>query len=105
MTPTPDALRIVLHAPTRTALQRARSNAANIRKEAPLAEVRIVANAEAVPQALEQPDAATDALTWLCPNTLRRMALQAAAPLQVLPQAAVLAIAALQAQGWTYIRA
>lgn len=65
MIPNPDALRIVLHAPTRTALQRARSNAANIRKEAPQAEVRIVANAEAVPQAIEHPDAAADALTWL----------------------------------------
>ena len=101
----PEVLRIVLHAPTRNALQRARSNAANIRKEAPQAEVRIVANAEAVLQVLEQPDAAADAMTWLCPNTLRRMELQAAAPLQVLPQAAVLAIAVLQAQGWTYIRA
>lgn len=105
MSLTPVALRIVLHAPTRTALQRARSNAANIRKEVPQAEVRIVANAEAVPQVLEQPDAGADAVTWLCPNTLVRMNLKAAEPLRVLEQAAVLAIAGLQAQGWTYIRA
>lgn len=105
MTHDTETLRIVLHAPTASALDRARSNASNIRKEAPTAEVRIVANGEGVPQALNQPNADTDALTWLCPNTLRRMELQAAPPLQVLQQAGVLAIAVLQGQGWTYIRA
>lgn len=105
MTHDTKSLHIVLHAPTASALDRARNNARNIRKDAPTAQVRIVANGEAVPQALKEPNADTDALTWLCPNTLRRMELQAVVPLQVLEQAAVLAIAVLQEQGWTYIRA
>lgn len=97
--------RIVLHAPTPGALARARSNAANLRQLAPAAEVRIVVNAEAVAAALDAPDAAADAQTLVCPNTLRRIQRTAPAPFTVLPEAAILALARLQREGWSYIRA
>lgn len=99
------ALKIVLHAPSAAALKRARSNATNIRREAPDAEVRIVANADGVAAVLDQADAERDPLTWLCPNTLRSLGRQAVPPLQVLPEGAVLALARLQREGWIYIRA
>lgn len=105
MTTESPALKIVLHAPSATALKRARSNASNIRREAPGAEVRIVANADGVAAVLDQPDTERDPLTWLCPNTLRSLGREAASPLQVLPEGAVLALARLQREGWIYIRA
>ena len=98
-------LRIVLHAPSTAALARARSNALNLRREAPDAEVRIVLNADAVAAALDTPHPRTDLLTWLCPNTLAKSGRSAADPLQVLPVGAVLALAQMQQQGWVYLRA
>lgn len=100
----PNTLHIILHAPTASSLKRARSNAANLSREAPDAIVRIIANAEAVAAAIESPDAHTDALTWLCPNTLKKMAVNAPGHLHVLDEGAVLAIAKMQAEGWCYIR-
>ena len=99
------ALRIVLHAPSSAALARARSNALNLGREAPDAEVRIVLNADAVAAALDTPHPRTDPLTWLCPNTLAKSGRSAADPLQVLPVGAVLALAPMQQQGWVYLRA
>ena len=98
-------LKVLLHAPTATALQRARNNASNLLRDAPDAEVRIVANAEAVVAALEQPHDVLDAITWLCPNTLQRANRTAHEPLHVLARAAVLEIAQMQQQGWVYVRA
>ncbi|NML18191.1 hypothetical protein [Azohydromonas caseinilytica] len=107
MTTSPDqpALRIVLHAPTVAALARARSNATNLQRGAPYALVRIVVNAEAVAAALDQPHAEVDGLTQVCGNTLQRLGRQAHAPLAVLAQGAVLALAEMQRDGWNYIRA
>lgn len=102
---TAPALRAVLHAPSSAALARARSNALNLRREAPDAEVRIVLNADAVAAALDTPHPQADRLTWLCPNTLAKSGRSAAAPLQVLPVGAVLALAQMQQQGWVYLRA
>ena len=98
-------LRIVLHAPSIAALARARSNALNLRREAPDAQVRIVLNAEAVAAALDAPHPQADPLTWLCPNTLAKSGRSASAPLQVLSVGAVLALAQMQQQGWIYLRA
>lgn len=95
MTATP--LDIVLHAPDADSLQRARTNAVNALRAAPATQVRIIANASAVAAALDTPHPQADALTYLCPNSL--------APLQVLGEPAVLALARLQRHGWTYIRA
>lgn len=98
-------LKILLHAPTAGALARARSNAANLRQLAPEAEVLILLNADAVAAALDAPDAAADAQTLVCPNTLRKIQRTAPAPLTVLPEASMLALARLQREGWSYIRA
>lgn len=98
-------LQILLHAPTQRALARARSNAANLLKETPASQVRIIANADAVSAALDEPDAGADPLTWLCPNTLRKLDREARPPIQVLPSAAALMLARMQREGWIYIRA
>jgi uncharacterized protein len=97
-------IRIVLHAPTASAVTRARNNAANVLKQGVPVEVRIVVNAEAVAAVLDAPDIAGDTLTLVCPNTLSRIGRSAPEPLTVLDEAAVLAIARMQADGWSYIR-
>ena len=102
---TVETLKIVLHAPTPGALARARSNAANLKKHSRPPEVRILLNADAVAAALDQPDEAADGLTLLCPNTLQRIGRQARAPLTVLQEGSVLALARMQGEGWRYIRA
>lgn len=98
-------LKILLHAPTPGALARARSNANNLKKHSPAPEVRILLNADAVAAALDHPDESSDALTMLCPNTLQRIGRQARAPLTVLQEGSVLALARMQGEGWRYIRA
>lgn len=98
-------MKIVLHAPTASALVRARSNLGNLRKRDPAMEVRIVLNGDGVGAALDAPEPGADAHTLVCGNTLERIGRSAQAPLTVLPQGAVLALATLQAEGWTYIRA
>lgn len=98
-------LRVLLHAPTAGALKRARSNAANLARAAPAPLVRIVVNGEAVAAALDEPEAVSDALTLVCPHTLRKIGRSAGAPLTVLGEGAVLALAKLQTEGWCYVRA
>jgi intracellular sulfur oxidation DsrE/DsrF family protein len=98
-------LKVVLHAPTADALQRARNNAGNLLREQPGARIKIVLNAQAVIAALDDPQEALDAITWLCPNTLNRAARQNRAPLQVLAHGAIVELARLQQDGWVYIRA
>lgn len=98
-------MKILLHAPTAGALARARSNLGNLRKRDPALEIRIVLNAEGVGAALDAPDGGADAHTLVCGNTLDRIGRSAPAPLTVLPQGAVLALATMQAEGWTYVRA
>ena len=98
-------LQILLHAPDAEGLQRARMNAVNARKADPHCTVRIIANAAAVAAALDSPHEHADALTWLCPDSLAQLQRPARAPLQVLDGPAILALARLQTEGWTYIRA
>ncbi len=97
-------IKVLLHAPTATALQRARNNARNLQKEVPGAEIRIVVNAEAVAAALDAADD-TDGMTWVCPNTLARLGRPLREPLKLLPGAAVLELVRMQQTGWAYIRA
>ena len=97
-------LRILLHATDAEGLQRARMNAANAHKGDPQCTLRIIANAAAVAAALDTPHSPTDALTFLCPNTLAQLQRSYHAPLQVLDEAAVLALARLQTAGWAYVR-
>jgi hypothetical protein len=91
--------RILLHAPTAGALVRARSNVANLARNAPDITVRIVVNAEAVAVLLDAPDVLADTLTHDSPNTLAKIGREAPAPLTVLPEGAVLAIARMQSEG------
>jgi len=101
----PDTLKILIHAPTPAALARARKNAANLLRARPDAEVRLVLNGEAVAAALEGAPDTSDALTWLCPNTLANTGLAAREPMRPLPAPAILALATLQGEGWAYVRA
>lgn len=101
---TPTTLHIVLHAPDADSLQRARMNAVNALRAEPLTQVRILANAAAVAEALDNPHEQADTLTYLCPNTLAHLGRECRAPLQALGEPAVLALARLQAHGWAYIR-
>lgn len=100
-----EQVRILLHAPSAAALKRARSNANNLARSAAAPLVRIVINGEAVAAALDAPDAAPDALTLVCPNTLQKIGRPAAAPLTILEEGAVLTIARMQQEGWCYVRA
>jgi uncharacterized protein len=100
-----EQIQILLHAPSAAALQRARSNAANLARAVPPPLVRIVVNGDAVAATLDQPDAANDALTLVCPNTLQKIGRTAGAPLTILDQGAVLSIARMQQEGWCYVRA
>lgn len=97
-------LRVLIHAPTAGALNRARNNAANLRAQAPHAEVRIVANAEGVAAALDTPRPDTDGFTLLCANTLKRLQRSAPAPFSTVP-VAILALVTMQQEGWCYVRA
>ena len=97
-------LKVILHAPTPAALERARNNAINLRREIPEADVRIIVNAHAVAAALDEAHPELDALTWVCPNTLARINRENRTPLRPLDRAAVLEIARLQQDRWTYIR-
>jgi len=98
------ATKVILHAPTPAALERARNNAANFRRENPEADVRIIVNAEAVAAALDAAHPDMDARTWVCPNTLKRINRENRPPLQSLGGAAISEIVRLQGQGWIYIR-
>lgn len=103
--PSTQPLAVLIHAPTPTALERARNNAANLLKAAPDTNIRIIVNAQAVTAALDAAPGPQDALLWLCPNTLANLGREARDPLHVLHNAAILELATLQAAGWLYIRA
>lgn len=96
-------LRILLHAPTPDALDRARSNARNVLVADPAAEIEIIVNAGAVVAALESADPQIDPLVRLCRNSLRSQQLDNGG-MQIV-RVAILHIAQRQAEGWTYIRA
>lgn len=100
-----DNLHIVLHAPTPDALARARNNAVNLLKDAPHANVRIIVNSKAVAATLDDPNSETDAITWVCPNTLKNLDRCVSAPQRVLAQGAVSELVRMQSEGWFYIRA
>lgn len=95
-------LRLLIHAPTPAALARARSNARNLLRADPTAEVEIVANAGAVPAALESGELEPPLL--LCGNTLAAQDLTAPQSARIVP-AAVLHIVTRQHEGWAYMRA
>ncbi len=97
-------MRIILHAPTAGAVTRARANLKNLLIAEPSAEVRIIVNADGVPAAINDPDAATDSHIFLCENGLRSRGVTTSPGLATVP-AAVHEIVLLVADGWIYIRA
>lgn len=97
-------MKVLLHAPTPTGLERARNNAANLKRAQPEAQVRIIANAQAVVVALDVAHPELDALTWICPNTLRNINRENRVPLNVLADPAIVEMVRLQQEGWVYIR-
>src|SRR5690554_2937023 len=97
------ALRVLLHAPTASAVLRARNNAFNLLKSAPDSEVRIVVNADGVASMLDDPHPEADVFALVCENTLKRLGRQAPPSLLTIPNA-ILAIAKMQQDGWLYIR-
>lgn len=97
--------RVLLHAPTPDALERARSNARNLLKDMPEAQIRIIVNAQAVKACVEGAEHDCDHYTYLCPNTLRNQSLNAPARFQTLEQGAITTLVQLQADQWIYIRA
>lgn len=100
----PPRTRILIHAPTRTSVTRARNNAANLRKLEPEAEVLILVNAEGVEGLLEAPREDMDGITLVCENTLNRIGKTAPAPLRTVPSS-IVALARMQGEGWLYVRA
>lgn len=97
-------IRLMIHAPTKPALNRARRNLKNLLEADPSAQVELVANGEAVRMAVEEADAESDSHLVLCRNSLR--AAEMTAPEGVATaEAAVLHIARRQAEGWSYFRA
>lgn len=104
MNTAPHVLRILIHAPTQGAVARARNNAVNLKKDAPDAEVLIVANADGVAAVLDAPQPDTDALTLVCANTLQRLGRRAQEPLRTV-RSGIAAIVEMQREGWLYVRA
>ena len=99
-----DPLRILFHAPSAAALQRARRSAQDVLKAHPDANIEIVADADGAEAALVRHDEATDPLVVLCEASLRRSGLRPPEGRRTAPLAAVFMVHR-QAEGWTYIRA
>jgi uncharacterized protein len=83
---------------------RAGNNAASLKRDAPDAEVLIIANAEGVTAVLDTPRADTDGLTRICANTLHKLCRSAPDAFRTV-DSAILALARMQADGWLYVRA
>lgn len=101
----PDAIRLLIHAPTAEALDRARSNARNLLAARPNAQVEIVANAAGTRAAIEGPETIPgETVPVLCRNSITGQGLT---PPEGVPtvEAAVLHIARRQNEGWAYMRA
>ncbi len=97
-------LRLVIHAPTTASYARACRNLRNLLAADPTAVVELVVNSEAVKAATEKPDATVRDHLVVCQNSLDSAGLSCPPDVRV-AQAAVLHIAARQAEGWGYFRA
>lgn len=97
-------LKIIIHAPTASALARARRNLANLIAADPNSLVELVINSEAVMAELASPDPATRRQIVMCKNSLDAAGLAAPQGIRIVP-AAVLYISQRQAEGWVYFRA
>lgn len=96
-------MKVLIHAADAASLERARSNARNLIREAPDAEIEIVVNAGAVAAAFDAPDETDDHLV-LCSNTLKRLGREPREGLVRVP-AAIVHLVRRQEEGWAYVRA
>lgn len=96
--------RLVVHAPTVAALRRARRNVVNLLAAEPGATVELVVNGEAVAEAIDSPDPATEGYVVLCENSLRAAGREKPPGFRTVG-AAIHYVAQRQAEGWGYFRA
>ncbi|MDF1749750.1 MAG: hypothetical protein P1V34_12845 [Alphaproteobacteria bacterium] len=97
-------MKLIVHAPTPDALVRARRNVINLLRANPQAQVELVLNGKAVPEALATPDPETDSYLVLCQNSLSAANLVAPTGFRT-EAAAIEYIARRQMEGWAYFRA
>ncbi|HAE00417.1 MAG TPA: hypothetical protein DCL95_10315 [Rhodospirillaceae bacterium] len=97
-------MKLIVHAPTPDALIRARRNIQNLLRANPDAQVELVINGKAVPEALAAPDPDTDPYLVLCQNSLKAANLAAPEGYRI-EAAAIEYIARRQMEGWAYFRA
>lgn len=97
------AMKLLIHAPTAAALERARVGAALLTRHNPEDMVRIVADGDGAgaAHATESPD--TDHLLILCRSSLEVLGIAEPAGVEITPHAYEL-MGRLQKKGWAYIR-
>lgn len=95
---------LLIHAPTASALNRARKNLRNLLIADPVTKIELVVNGEGALEALSVPDAETDAYLVLCENSLNGANLAVPAGMRTVG-AAIHHIALRQSEGWAYFRA
>lgn len=70
----------------------------------PTIAVRVVVNADTVIAVLDDPNAQTDAITLIGPNTLKNIGREELALLSVMSHGAILMLATMHLEGWKYVR-
>ncbi|WP_319781738.1 hypothetical protein [Oceanisphaera sp. IT1-181] len=97
-------LQVLIHAPTIAALHRAQSNVRNLLQLSSNAEIELVVNGPAMPEAITISNPEIKSRLRLCQNSLRTQGLTAPADMQQI-SAAILHLSERQQQGWSYVRA
>lgn len=99
-----NSLQLAIHAPSPRAFSRALSNVSNLLRDYPAAQVELVVNSTALPEALKVSDDDIIKRLVLCQNSLNTQQLTAPSHFSVVP-AAIVHLAQRQQQGWSYVRA
>jgi len=97
-------MKVLIHAPTAGALERARSDARELLAARVQGTIRLLVSGDGVQAALDAPDADIDRLMILCADALLRAGLRPPPGMETTPNAAVL-ITRLHRKGWSYMRA
>lgn len=97
-------LKVVIHAPTTSALVRAQANLKNLLHLTPDAEIELVVNGPAMSEAISISEPEIKHRLRLCQNSLHGQGLTAPDDLQQV-SAAILHLSQRQLQGWSYVRA
>ena len=97
-------LKVMIHAPTEPALQRAQANLRNLLLARPDAQIELVVNGPAVATAVSISHPDIRSRLRLCQNSLTAQNITAPSDIQQV-NAAILHLSERQQQGWSYIRA